>query len=219
MHALRCMVHIGIGFARRVVPVIVLARPRQRRKLAMHGIVQLRLRWPIRGIKWQWRRPRERRAHQRDRAKHVRPHQRAPGGDSTAKIMPDHRIDRAVAERRHQAERVAHQIEQPERGKVAIIARVPTGGAAIAALVGRDHVIAGFRQRRHHLAPTKGKFGKAMQQQHARPPACFIAGFEHMHAQAVNVFHEQRADTGGMGNRGEGCHDELASGEWRVANR
>ena len=85
--------------------------------------------------------------------------------------MADHGIDAIVAERRHQPERVAHQIGEPERSEVAVVIRVPAGGAAIAALVRRDHVIAGCRERRHHLAPAEGEFGKAVQQQHAGP-AC-----------------------------------------------
>ena len=58
----------------------------------------------------QARRSCERRAHQHDRAKHIGPEQRAPGRDRGAEIMPDHGGDRAIAECRYQAERVAHQI-------------------------------------------------------------------------------------------------------------
>ena len=108
--------------------------------------------------------------------------------------MPDDSVDAAIAERRHQPERVAHQIGEPERGEVAVIIRIPSGGAAIAALVRRDHVIAGFRQNRHHLAPAKGEFGKAVQQQHAGPAACLEAGFQHVHTQAIDVVDVARAD-------------------------
>jgi hypothetical protein len=65
-------------------------------------------------------------------------------------------------------------------------------------------VVAGRRQLRHHLAPAEGKFGKAVQQQHAGPAFCLKAGFQHMHAQAVDVVDEARADAGGKGNFGEG---------------
>ena len=108
--------------------------------------------------------------------------------------MPDHGVDAAIAERRHQPERVAHQVGEPERGEVAVIIRVPSGGAAITALVRRDHVIAGFRENRHHLAPAKGEFGKAVQQQHAGPAARLEAGFQHVHTQAVDVVDVARAD-------------------------
>ena len=120
--------------------------------------------------------------------------------------MPDHGIDAAIAERRHQPERVAHQIEQPERAEVAVVIGVPAGGAAIAALVRRDHVIAGLRQRRHHLAPAEGELGKAVQQQHAGPAAGLEAGFQHVHAQAVDVVDEAGADGGGERDVGEGGH-------------
>ncbi len=120
--------------------------------------------------------------------------------------MSDHRIDRAIAESRHQAERVAHQVEQPERSEVAIIICIPAGGAAIAALVRRDHVIAGIRQRRHRLAPAVGEFGKAVQQYHARPALGFITGFQHMHAHAVDIVDETRADAGREGDIGEGSN-------------
>ena len=53
--------------------------------------------------------------------------------------------------------------------EVAVVAAVPAGGAAIAALVGREDVEAGRRERRHHLAPAIGELRKAVQQQHARP--------------------------------------------------
>ena len=38
MHALRRAVHVGVGLARRIVPLVMLARPRQRGEFAMHGI-------------------------------------------------------------------------------------------------------------------------------------------------------------------------------------
>ena len=120
--------------------------------------------------------------------------------------MPDHGVNAAIAERRHQPERIAHQIGEPERGKIAVVVRIPSGGAAITALVRRDHVIAGRCENRHHLAPAKGEFGKAMQQQHAGPAARFEAGFQHVHAQAVDIFHVAGADGGGKRDLGEDGH-------------
>ncbi len=184
----------------------MLARPGQRRQFAMNGVIGSRLERLVHGVERQRWRSAERGAHQDDRSKHVRPDQRAPGGNGRAEIMPDHGVDRAVAERRHQPERVAHQIGEPERAETAFVTRIPPGGAAIAALVRRDHVIAGLRQDRHHLAPGEGEFGKAVQQQHARPAARFEAGFEHVHAQAVDIFHVARADGGGERDVGKGGH-------------
>src|SRR6516165_4167172 len=57
---------------------------------------------------------------------------------------------RAIAERGHAPEGVAHEVEQTKRRDVAVVAAVPSGGAAIAALVRRHHVKAGGRQRPHH---------------------------------------------------------------------
>jgi hypothetical protein len=44
----------------------------------------------------------KRRAHQHHRSKHVGPNQRAPRGDSAAKIVADHGRDAAISERRDQ---------------------------------------------------------------------------------------------------------------------
>ena len=172
----------------------------------MNGIIGGGLAGSSHGVERQRRRSAERRAHHDDRAKHVGPDQRAPGGDRRAEIMPDDGVDAAIAERRHQPERVAHQIGEPERGEIAVVVRIPSGGAAIAALVRRDHVIAGLRQNRHHLAPAKGEFGKAVQQQHAGPACGLEAGFQHVHAQAVDVVDVAGADGGGERDVGEGGH-------------
>ncbi len=170
----------------------------------MHGVFLRRLCRPIRGVERQRRRSAKRRAHHHDGAKHVGPDQRAPGRDRRAEIMADHGIDAAVAERRHQPERIAHQIGQPERGEIAVVVRIPSGGAAIAALVRRDHVIAGRRQSRHHLAPAIGEFGKAVQQQKTGAAFGFVAGLQHMHAQAVDVVDDSGsgcAEGSGMSGR------------------
>ena len=205
MHALRRVVHVVVGLARRVVPLVMFSRARQRGQFAMNGIIG-GLGGLVHRVERQRWRAAERRAHHDDRAKHVGPDQRAPGRDRRAEIMPDDGVDAAVAERRHQPERIAHQIGEPERGEVAVVVRIPSGGAAIAALVRRDHVIAGCRENRHHLAPAKGEFGKAVQQQHAGPARGLEAGFQHVHAQAVDVFDVARADGGGERDLGEGGH-------------
>src|SRR4051812_48295009 len=99
----------------------MLARPRQCRELAMHGIVRLRLRRRIGRIERQRWRSGERRTHQCDRSKHIGPHQRAPCRDRTAEIMSDHGVDMTIAECGYQAERVAYEVEQPERTDIAVI--------------------------------------------------------------------------------------------------
>ena len=56
--------------------------------------------------------------------------------------MADH-VDLPVAERRHQPKPIADQVEEAERREITVVIGIPPGGAAIAALVRRDHVITG----------------------------------------------------------------------------
>ena len=147
-------------------------------------------------VERQRRRPAEGRAHEDHRAEDVRPQERAPGGDRRAEIMSDHRRDRAMAERRDEAERVPRDIQEPERGEVAVIIAVPPRGAAIASLIGRDDVIARRRERPHHLAPGIGELGKAVQQEQQGPAALLVARLQHMHPQAIDAVDEARAYAG-----------------------
>ena len=64
----------------------------------------------------------------------------------------------------------------------------------VAALVGRNDVVARRRKRGHHLAPTVGEFGEAVQEQDTGPAGGFEAGFEHMHGEAIDVVHEPAAN-------------------------
>jgi hypothetical protein len=58
-----------------------------------------------------------------------------------------------------------------------------------------------------------------VQQQHARPAFGFETGFQHMHAQAVDVFHEAGADAGGKRDGGEGRHGISSSWPGKSAKR
>jgi hypothetical protein len=100
--------------------------------------------------------------------------------------VPDDRRA-ANSERGDQPKRVLHQIEQMERRKIAVIAAVPSDGASIAALIGRDRVKAGGGQCRQHLTPTVGEFRKAVQQQDAGSIPCLESSLQHMHAKAIAV--------------------------------
>ena len=156
--ALRAMPHLVIGRSGRVVPLVMLARLV---KLGQ-GRVDVLVRRGVRrrrlgGVEGQRRGPGEGRAHQHQRAEHVGPHQRAPGGDPGAEIMADDRRDRRVAEGRDQPQRVAHRVQNAERAQIAVVIGVPPGGAAIAALVGGDHMKPGRGQRRHDPAPGIGE--------------------------------------------------------------
>ena len=113
--------------------------------------------------------------------------------------MAHDRLGGAVAQSEQHANGVAQQVHEPEFGKIAVVTGVPSGGAAVAALVGRDRVIAGRSQRRQHLAPAVGKFGKAVQQQNGGPSWRFMAGLEQVHVEAIDAGQDARAHAGGKG--------------------
>ena len=145
----------------------MLARARQRRQTG-HGVGhgsrrQRGLRLGGDRVERQFRWAGEWRTHQHYRAEHVRPRQSAPGSHRRPEVVPYHGSHTAVTEGRDQRQHVAYQVEHAKRRKVAAIVAIPAGGAAISALVGRDHVIAGLGHRQHQLAPAIGKFGKAVQ--------------------------------------------------------
>ena len=94
---------------------------------------------------------------------------------------------RAMAERVDEPHGIAHHVEDAEGIGIGVVGIVPARGAAVAALIGGDHVIARRRQRQHHLAPAVGEFREAMQQQHGGPAWTLVAGFQHVHRQAVDV--------------------------------
>ena len=108
--------------------------------------------------------------------------------------MADHRIQRAVAERRDQRERVAHGVQAAEGPQAAVVVGAPAGGAPVAALVGGDDVVAGVGERRHDVPPTVGELREAVEKEQGRTPPGLEAGFEHVHRQAVDVVDEARAD-------------------------
>jgi len=132
------------------------------------------------------------------------PQQRAPGRHRRAEVVAGHRGDLAVAQRHHQPQRIAHQVQHAIAGEVTVVALVPAGAAAVAALVGGDRVEAGGGQRRHQLAPAVGQLGEAVQQQHDRAAGCRMAGFQQVHAQAVDAVDEAAAHAGRQQRRIEG---------------
>ena len=92
-----------------------------------------------------------------------------------------------MAEREYQAERVAHQVQHAERIEVAVVARIPPGGAPVAALIRRHHVEAGGGERQHLMAPAEGELGETVQQQQQRAAGLLEPGFEPVHLQAIAV--------------------------------
>jgi hypothetical protein len=105
----------------------------------------------------------------------------ASGGGRGPEIMADHGLDRAMAKGDHHAHGIAQQVQETKGGEVAVVARVPAGGTAVATLVGSEGVVARRRQRRQHLAPAIGDLGKAMQQEHSRPTGRLVTGLEDVH--------------------------------------
>jgi len=190
MQPLRRAAHVAVGLGCRVVPLVVLARRRQRRQAGQQGFDRCQA-----GVGGRRRgRPAERRTHQDHRAEHIGPHQGAPRRHRRAEVMADHPRDAALAQGPDQPERIADQVGEPELVERGVEARLPAGGPAIAALVRCHHVVSGLRQRQHQLAPAVGQFGKAVQQQHARAPGQLEAGLQHMHRQAIAVVDLARAD-------------------------
>ncbi len=116
--------------------------------------------------------------------------------------MADRRCHLFDAERVEEADRIAHEVEGSELREVGVVAVVRARGAAIAALIRRNDMVAGVGKRRHDLAPAIGEFGKSVQQQQARPAP--LAAFEDVHPQAIDAVDEARANTGRQGCMFEG---------------
>ena len=96
--ALPAMPHLRVRRPGRIVPLVMLARPRQRRERLMDRRADGTSRRVAVGTKGQIRRSGERRAHQRERAEHIGPDQRAPRRDRGAEIVSYDRRGIAVAE-------------------------------------------------------------------------------------------------------------------------
>jgi len=120
MHALRRMVHVGIRLARRVNTTgnvfAAAATPQVRDAPGLP-----RPAWPAhqRLLNGSAGGPANGALIQRDRPEHVGRSSAHHAATELPKIMPEHGVDMSIAERRHQSERVAHQIGEPERGEVA----------------------------------------------------------------------------------------------------
>ena len=196
MDPLRRAPHVRVRLARAVVALVVLAGARQARHLLVDVRAGrgLRPRAAAGSVEGELRRAAERGAHQRHGPEDVRPRHRRPRGDGRSEVVADHRVHRAVAERRDQRQRVAHRVQAAERTETAVVVRAPAGGAAVAALVGGDDVVARVGQRRQDVPPAIGQLREAVQEEQRRPPPALEAGFEHVHRQAVDVVDEPRAD-------------------------
>ena len=164
-----------------------------------------RLRVAIR-VKRHLGRPGKRRAHECERAEHIGTYQGAPRGDEGPIIVSDHRGGAAIAEREREPEHIAHRVQKAEGPQVRVVICAPAGRAAVAAQVRRDHMKAGSRDRRHHLAPRIGHLRKPVQHQNQRAVRTIETSLEDVHAQAVDAVDEPRTDTRRKHRLGERLH-------------
>ena len=184
------MQHVVVGPARALIVLVVLPRRVELREVRVELVVgwrRTRRRGAIRGVEWQRRRTFERGAHDGDRAEDVGPNEGGPGRDRRTRIVSHHHRDRAVTEGVDEPDGISHHVEHAKRIGIGVVRIVPAGRAAVAALIGSDHVIPRRCQRQHHLAPAIGELREAMQQQHSRPARMSRSRFQHVHGQAVDI--------------------------------
>src|SRR6516162_4612782 len=127
---LAAMPHLSIGWPGRIIPLIMLARPRQGRQRLVDGRAPGNRRWFSVGGERQLRRPSEWRAHQSQRAEYIGPHQRAPRRDRRTEIVPDDRGGAAIAEGKDETQDVAHCVQKAEGSKLSIVIGAPAGRTA-----------------------------------------------------------------------------------------
>ena len=174
----------------------MLARRRQLRELIVGIRARCRrLRRLIGGVERQRRRAAERRAHHHHRSKHIRARQRAPAGDRRSEIVADDHRDVAVTERVDERHHVAHAVERRERRQVVVELHVGAAASAVAALIGRDHVIA-------RLSPAAASRGASCKPSSGNPWISSTAGrfgafesrFERVHRDAVHAGDHPRSN-------------------------
>ena len=112
-----------------------------------------------------------------------------PGDRRPPVVARDHR--RRLAEGVEEADDIADQMEQR-----VVLDRLRHRGLTVAALVGRDGVIAGLRQRDQLMAPRIPGLGEAVAEDDQRP----LARLGHVHAQAVGL-DESVGDLHGQSSR------------------
>jgi hypothetical protein len=194
--SLRTVMHIGIGRAGRVIPLVMLARLLELRQLVMDvDLARSRL-WPVVGrIERQCRRAGKRGTHQREGAEHVGPHERAPSCDRGSKIVSGDQRYIAITEGRDETQSIPNRIQKPEGSEIAVIVSVPAGGAPVASEVRGHDMKAGRRKWRHDLSPGVGELRKPVQQQDQGTPLGLKAGLQHVYPQTIDIRHEAGADT------------------------
>src|SRR5215207_7347977 len=107
-----------------------------------------------------------------------------------ANRVPDDSMDRAVPQGEYKPEHILHEIEEAEGREVTVIVGIPSSGAAIASLIGRDDMEPSGRERHHDLPPAVGEFRKPVKEGDTRPILAFAASFQRVDTKAVVVVHE-----------------------------
>ncbi len=155
------MPHIVIGGPRRIIPLVMLARPvEQRQRLWMSGsgaasaggasaVSNGNGGGPANGALIS--------ATERKTSGRTSAHQAAT---EAPKSWPTTAATERWPNAEHQCQRIPDRIQYAERMQVAVVIRAPAGRAAIAALVGGNDVKPRLGQRQHHLAPRIGDLGK-----------------------------------------------------------
>ena len=110
--------------------------------------------------------------------------------------MAHHRRHPLIAQRVHQPQCIAYQVEKVVLTDVAVIARITALGHAVATLVRRHHVITRLGQRQHHLAPAERQLRKAVQQQHTLAARLLKTGLQNVHVKTITVVNLAGANTG-----------------------
>jgi orotate phosphoribosyltransferase-like protein len=99
-------------------------------------------------------------------------------------------MDRAITKGEYKPEHILHEIEEAEGREVTVIVGIPSSGAAIASLIGRDDMEPSGRERHHDLPPAVGEFRKPVKEDDTRTVSAFEARFQRVNTQAVVVVHE-----------------------------
>ena len=110
--------------------------------------------------------------------------------------MPRDQRDIAVAQRRDETQSILDRVQNAKGSEVAVIVRIPAGGAPVSSEVGGDDMKLYRGERQHDLSPRIGELRKAMEQQHQRAPLGLKAGLQHVDPQAVDIGCEAGADAG-----------------------
>jgi hypothetical protein len=92
--------------------------------------------------------------------------------------MTDHRGDSLVSKSTYQAENVANAVQHRIRQQIIVERYRPGSTQSVTPQIGCNDVEAGTGQRKQLIAPTIGKFWKAVQQHHTRFAGSLKSGFK-----------------------------------------